>query len=80
MILENYLNAIIYKLTMELDLITLGWLIPLMIWEGVWKAIGLWKSAKNSQLKWFICILIFNTAGILPILYLKFFQKKVGFI
>ncbi|MFA6992922.1 MAG: DUF5652 family protein [Candidatus Gracilibacteria bacterium] len=52
------------------------WIIPLLIWELVWKSIGLWKSARNGQLAWFICLLIFNTAGILPIIYIKFFQRK----
>ena len=56
----------------------LVWLIPLLIWEAVWKAIGLWKSARNNQLAWFVCIVIFNTAGILPIIYLAFFQPKKG--
>lgn len=46
------------------------------IWEGVWKAIALWKSARNDQLAWFICIVVFNTAGILPILYILFFQRQ----
>jgi hypothetical protein len=51
-------------------------LIPVVIWEMVWKGIGLWKSARNNQKTWFILILIFNTVGILPIVYLRFFQKK----
>jgi hypothetical protein len=50
-------------------------LILLAIWDGVWKAVGMWKSARNNQLPWFICIAIFNTIGILPIVYLSFFQK-----
>jgi len=54
----------------------LVWLIPLMIWESVWKAIALWKTGRNNQLSWFIVILLVNTVGILPIVYLKFFQKK----
>ncbi|MFH1439591.1 MAG: DUF5652 family protein [Candidatus Woesearchaeota archaeon] len=54
----------------------LVWLIPLMVWETIWKGIGLWKSARNNQLAWFVCIIIFNTIGILPIVYLLFFQKK----
>ena len=56
-----------------------GLLIPLLIlvalWDGAWKVVGMWKSARNNQLAWFICIAIFNTLGILPILYLCFFQK-----
>lgn len=50
-------------------------LILLAIWDGVWKVIALWKSARNNQLAWFICLAIFNTAGILPILYILLFQK-----
>ncbi len=52
------------------------WIIPLLIWDAVWKAIGLWKSGRQNQLAWFVCIFIFNTAGILPIIYLAFFQKR----
>ncbi|MDD2444784.1 MAG: DUF5652 family protein [Candidatus Nanoarchaeia archaeon] len=52
-------------------------IIILSIWESVWKGIALWKTGRNNQLTWFVCILIFNTIGILPILYLLFFQKKI---
>jgi len=62
------------------SLILSSWFIPLIIilsiWEAVWKLIALWKSARNSQLAWFVVIAIFNTIGILPILYIYFFQKK----
>lgn len=51
-------------------------IIFLVIWEATWKAIALWRSARNNQMKWFVCIFIFNTIGILPIVYLKFFQKN----
>jgi hypothetical protein len=51
-------------------------LILLVLWELGWKGFGLWKSAKNSHLAWFVCIFIFNTIGILPIIYIYFFQKK----
>lgn len=51
-------------------------LIILAIWEGVWKLIALWKSARNNQLGWFICIAIFNTAGILPIIYILTHRNK----
>ena len=50
-------------------------IILLAIWDGVWKVIALWKSARNNQLAWFICLAIFNTAGILPILYILLFQS-----
>ncbi len=66
----------------ELDLLTqyVPWILLLSVWESVWKAIALWKAARNNQLTWYVCILVFNTVGILPILYIKFFQnKKVAF-
>ncbi len=50
-------------------------LVLLAIWDGVWKVISLWKSARHNQLVWFVCLAIFNTAGVLPILYICFFQK-----
>ncbi len=50
-------------------------LVVLAVWDGVWKAIGMWKSARNNQLAWFICIAIFNTVGILPIVYLVWCQR-----
>lgn len=51
-------------------------LILVMFWDLVWKGIAMWKCGRNNQLAWFIVVLIFNTAGILPIIYLLFFQKK----
>jgi len=49
--------------------------VVLAIWDGVWKLIAMWKSARHDQLAWFICLAIFNTVGILPILYILCFQK-----
>ena len=46
------------------------------LWSLVWKGIAMWKCGRHNQLVWFIVILIFNTLGILPIVYLLFFQKK----
>jgi len=59
---------------------TFAWLIFLIavlaVWELIWKGIALWNCGRNNQLGWFVCILIFNTVGVLPIIYLLFFQKK----
>jgi hypothetical protein len=51
-------------------------IIPLAIWDGNWKLIALWKGARHDQLAWFICPAILNTAGVLPIPYILFFQKN----
>ena len=52
------------------------WLIPIILWELVWKGIALWKSAQSRQRNWFIALLIINSIGVLPILYLGLFWKK----
>lgn len=51
-------------------------LVILSIWELIWKGFGLWHSAKNRQKAWFLVILIFNTLGLLPIIYLIWFKPK----
>ncbi len=47
-----------------------------ILWSLIWKGIALWKSARNKQVVWFIVLFVINTAGILPIVYLAFFQRK----
>jgi len=44
--------------------------VPLIVWTLFWKGYALWRSARNSQKGWFVFLLIFNTLGILEILYL----------
>ena len=46
------------------------------LWEAVWKAFALWRAAKNDSVPWFVVLTVFNTIGILPILYLFVFGKK----
>jgi len=57
--------------------ILFGLIIPLLVvWEMVWKGIALWKAGRNAHLAWFICLFIFNTLGVLPIIYILGFNKK----
>lgn len=49
--------------------------IFITIWEGTWKLVALWKAARRNQHGWFAAIFILNTAGILPITYLFWFQR-----
>ncbi len=66
--MEQQLHSIIY------------WLIPviiiLAIWDAVWKLIAMWKAGRNNHLAWFICIAVFNTIGILPIIYILLHRKN----
>lgn len=57
------------------DIVVFGMLV---VWEGVWKAIALWKAARNRQLAWFVIMAIVNTVGLLEIAYIFLFQNKEG--
>jgi len=55
------------------------WFIPVIIflavWTLFWKGLSLWHSANRKDSTWFIILLIFNTLGILDMLYLFGFAK-----
>ena len=51
-------------------------LAVLLLWSTVWKGFALYRAGANRSPGWFICLLIFNTIGILDILYLFVFGKK----
>jgi len=55
--------------------VTVPILFVILIWSLVWKAIALWKSARNTHLVWFIIFLLIHTVGILEILYIFVFSK-----
>jgi hypothetical protein len=67
---ENYITLIATQLGIPIWL-----LILVFLWEAVWKLIALWKSARAGSIVWFIVLAIFNTVGILPILYIFVFSK-----
>ena len=63
-----------------ISLTTIAWLIPVLIivylWDITWKMIAMWKAARANQVAWFICIAVFKTLGILPIVYIFIHRKK----
>jgi len=67
--MTDYVNVVISAWFMVL-------LVLVIIWSTVWKALALWRSARNKQVVWFIVILLLNTIGILEIIYLAFFQRN----
>ncbi len=50
-------------------------LILALLWAVPWKAVALWKAARNKQIAWFIALILINTLGALEILYIAFFQR-----
>ena len=45
-------------------------IILVTVWDIYWKFQSLWIASKYGEKGWFFLILIFNTAGLLPIYYL----------
>ena len=52
------------------------WLLPLILIEIVFKGIALWRAARNNHLEWYIALLLINSAGILPLIYLLAIDKR----
>lgn len=48
----------------------------IFVLDIILRALSLWRAARASQTAWFIALLILNTAGILPLIYLLFFAKE----
>ena len=65
---------------MDLSFFSSPWFIAIIsvsiIWDIAWKAIALWKAARNNHVAWFICIVVFNTVGLLPIVYVLLNRDK----
>jgi methionyl-tRNA synthetase len=49
--------------------------VLILIWTLVWKALALWRAARQGSEWWFIALLILNTMGIFEIIYLYVFSK-----
>ena len=70
--MNNFDNASIMALGGSM----LFFIVILMFWSLFWKGIALWQAARNGSKGWYIVLLVFNTAGILEILYIYLFSKK----
>lgn len=52
-----------------------GFAIFFLLWSLFWKGWALWKAAGKKHLLWFIGILVFNTLGVLEILYIFWLNR-----
>ncbi len=52
----------------------LVWLIPVILIELVLKGFALWRAGRNNHPVWFVVLLIVNSIGILPLIYLLAFD------
>lgn len=53
-----------------------GFMIPLMLLDLALRGYALWKSARKGQNIWFVFLLIVNSLGILPLIYLLLNRDK----
>jgi len=60
----------------RMSLSSLLTLIIVVLWTLFWKGYAVWTAVKKDQKVWFVALLIFNTVGILEIIYLFFVAKK----
>ena len=59
----------------------MGYVGIIVFVELALKGLALWKAARKNQMYWFIALLVLNTAGILPVVYLlidRASKKKKG--
>lgn len=59
----------------QVPISTLIVILLIALWDGVWKLIAMYKAARKRSIPWFIILAIFNTVGILPILYIFLFSE-----
>lgn len=45
-------------------------LLLLVAWDLAWRGIALWTAAHRKEKGWFIALLVVNSIGVLPVLYL----------
>jgi methionyl-tRNA synthetase len=45
-------------------------IIPLAVWSAIWKAIALYRAGGDRSVGWFVALFLFNTVGILEIVYI----------
>lgn len=51
-------------------------IIVLAVWELIWKGLALWRAAHRKQPYWFMALLIINSAGVLPIIYILTTEQR----
>lgn len=47
----------------------------IFVWDITWRIIALWHSARQNQKVWFVALMLVNSVGILPLVYLVFVSK-----
>lgn len=51
--------------------------LPLIILDVILKAFSLWFAARKGQKYWFVALILVNSLGILPAVYLFLYRKTL---
>lgn len=52
------------------------WLgVAVAAWDTAWKAVAVRRALRNGQRRWVLPLLVVNSAGILPVLFLLLWSK-----
>ncbi len=54
------------------------WFLPLILLDLVLRGVALWRAARAKQQWWFIALLVVNSAGILPLIYLLLYRESTA--
>ncbi|KKS07858.1 hypothetical protein A3K01_03880 [candidate division WWE3 bacterium RIFOXYD1_FULL_43_17] len=52
--------------------------IPLLLVDLTLRGLALWKSSRKGEKYWFVALLVVNSVGILPLIYLLIQRYKEG--
>lgn len=55
---------------LELSNVMIVVLVAMAVWDMAWKGVALWRAAQKEQTGWFVALMVVNSVGILPIIYL----------
>ena len=50
--------------------------VLITLWTIPWKIYAVWTAVKHNQKRWFVALIILNTASILEIIYIRKIAKK----
>lgn len=55
------------------------WILAILFaWTLPWKGWALWRAARKEHKIWFVALLLVQTLGILDILYIFVFNRKIN--
>ncbi|MCX6755271.1 MAG: DUF5652 family protein [Candidatus Nomurabacteria bacterium] len=52
--------------------------VAVILWTLAWKCYSSWLASKNNDKRWFVALVVLNTAGILDMIYVFWVLKKTN--